>query len=146
GADKILLRHLPAAVPTVRAVISRRVGARSFHLFWQRFDLMMPQARQSAGRALFKMLPQELERLKRLLVAGTPQETIKALCVASELGIAQKLREEIWSCCQHQDAKVRSKAVLMLGELLSGARDAEADRRLEAALVDADDRVRANAI
>src|SRR5690606_18539487 len=122
------------------------IGARSFHLYWERFDLMMPDARQSAGRALFKMLPQELERLKRRLVSGTPAETIKALCVASELGIAQQVREEVRQLCEHNDAKVRSKAVLMIGELLATGRDAEAEQRLEAALVDADDRVRANAI
>ncbi len=146
GSDRILLRRLASAPPTVRATIARRIGARSFHLYWERFDLMMPEARQSAGRALFKMLPQELARLKRLLVSGTPNEAIKALCVASELGIAQQVRDEIRQLCEHGDAKVRSKAVLMIGELLAEGRDAEAEQRLEAALVDADDRVRANAI
>ena len=92
------------------------------------------------------MLPLELTRLKRQALAGPAAETVRALCVISELGLADQLRETIWACYDHADAKVRSKAVLMLGELLAAGQDDEAERRLELALVDVDDRVRANAI
>src|SRR5690606_18277356 len=71
GSDRILLRRLASAPRAGCATIARRIGARSLRRYWERFDLMMPEARQSAGRALFKMLPQELARLKRLLVSGT---------------------------------------------------------------------------
>lgn len=91
-------------------------------------------------------LPAELIRLKKMLYEGTAEHVIEALTAASDQGLATQLREAIWECCEHADAKVRSKAVLMLGDLLSDGQDDEADRRLEAALVDADDRVRANAI
>src|SRR5687768_2127657 len=107
---------------------------------------MTSPARQTAGRELLKMLPLELIRLKRQVLAGPAAETIRALCVISELGLADQVREAIWACYDHSDAKVRSKAVLMLGELLAAGQDDEAERRLELALVDADDRVRANAI
>ena len=92
------------------------------------------------------MLPFELVRLKRQLLLGTAGETIQALSVVSDLRLARHVREVIWGCCGHVDAKVRSKAVLMLGDLLIEGQDDQAERLLEAALVDDDDRVRANAV
>lgn len=92
------------------------------------------------------MLPFELVRLKRQLVLGSAAEIIAALGVVSDLRLSRHVREAIWSSCEHVDPKIRSKAVLMLGDLLLEGQDDEADRLLEQALVDADDRVRANAV
>jgi HEAT repeat protein len=107
---------------------------------------VIPPTEPPSAQSLLKMLPFELIRLKRHLLHGPPHETINALSVVSDLRLARHVREAIWGCCEHSDPKVRSKAVLMLGDLLVEGKDDEADRLLAEALVDADDRVRANAV
>lgn len=94
----------------------------------------------SAADRFLESHPQEQAQLERMLSAGSPDEMVRALCVVSDLGLAGRHAARVRACCDHVNPNVRSKAVLMLGD------DGEAGKRLEAALVDADDRVRANAI
>lgn len=91
-------------------------------------------------------LPPQAARLRQVIAAGTTHQIVQALCATADLNLTATLDEEIRLCCEHPDARVRSKAVLMLGDLLAGGTDVEAAHRLDEALVDADDRVRANAI
>ena len=91
--------------------------------------------------------PAELRRIEALIAQG--EGSVRALCAAAELGLACQLREAILSSCASTDAKVRSKAVLMLGQLSTGGHGqcgGEASSILSAALGDTDARVRANAI
>lgn len=101
----------------------------------------------SAAHRFLESHPQEQAQLEQMLAAGSTDEMVRALCVVGELALAGRHAARVRACCDHANPKVRSKAVLMLGDLLSADReDDEAAKRLEAALVDADDRVRANAI
>ncbi len=107
---------------------------------------MTPEMRRNMGQEMLRKLPHELVRLKRVLMTGSADERVEALCIVADLGLSGHVREAIWTCCEHADSKVRSKAVLMLGDLLTEGTDDEAGRLLDGALIDVDDRVRANAV
>jgi hypothetical protein len=62
--------------------------------------------------------------------------------IVQELGLSETMRQAIVPLCSHPHAKVRSKAVSLVGEVQSVG----PDLLLEKVLSDADPRVRANAI
>jgi HEAT repeat protein len=62
--------------------------------------------------------------------------------VVQELGLGEQMRQSIVPLCSHPNAKVRSKAVALVGEVPSVGPDVLLDKVLN----DADPRVRANAI
>jgi HEAT repeat protein len=98
--------------------------------------------RKQAGRAMLKLLPDAIQRLSRRLATGPAEQQIKALQIAHELGLTETLRSLMVPLCSHPNAKVRSKAVMALGDLPS----LEPDLVLDKVLHDSDARVRANAI
>ena len=145
-AESTLLRRAAAAPEAVRDVIDRRVGGRSFDALWTRYDRLPLETRQSAGKALLKLLPAARGRLRQHLLAGPAADRIRGLWVAGEVGAVVDLREAVYACCGHADPKVRSKATLCLGEIVTSVSDERAEHQLERALEDGDDRVRANAV
>ena len=149
-AEAALLRRAAAAPDGVRDgvrdVIDRRLGARSFDGLWNRYDRLPIESRGAAGRSLLKLLPSAGSRLRQHLLAGPADERIRGLWVAGELGAIGDLREAVYACCGHADAKVRSKATLCLGEIVTTLSDERAQSCLESALEDGDARVRANAV
>ena len=146
SAEAALLRRAADAPDDLRGVIDRRLGARGFDALWLRYDRLPEPTRRSAGRSLLKLLPAAGDRLRHRLIAGPAAERIRGLWVAGEVGAVVELREAVYACCGHADAKVRSKATLCLGEIVTSVGDERAEARLEAALEDGDARVRANAI
>lgn len=140
--ENMLLQLMTGAPESVRKVISRAIGQSGFEQFWVRFDRMDRATRKQAGRAMLKLLPDAMQRLTKRLQTGPIDQAIKAMQIVQELGLTEALRNVLIPMCQHPHAKVRSKAVNLLGEVPSLASDA----LLERVLTDTDPRVRANAI
>ena len=72
---------------------------------------------------MLKMLPDGMQRLHRRLASGSPEQRIKAMQMAQELGLADRLREELVHLCADPNAHIRSKAVMR------ARRSANASRR-----------------
>ncbi|MCS7034007.1 MAG: HEAT repeat domain-containing protein [Phycisphaerae bacterium] len=140
--ENLLLPLMTAAPLSVRKVVSRAVGHVGFEQFWERFDSMDRATRRQAGKAMLKLLPDGLARLARRLDHGSADTRIKALQVISELDLSEPLKDSIIPLARHANARVRSKAIALMGS--SGI--VPPDVLLERALRDADPRVRANAI
>ncbi len=140
--ENMLLQLMTNAPESVRKVISRAIGQSGFDQFWTRFDRMDKATRKQAGRAMLKLLPDALQRLTKRLQTGPVDQAIKAMQIVQELGLTEVLKTVLIPMCQHPHAKVRSKAVGLLGEMPALASDAI----LERVLTDTDARVRANAI
>ncbi len=140
--ENMLLPLMAAAPPSVRRVISRSIGQSGFDSFWQRFDRLDRATRKNAGRAMLKVLPDAIQRLSHRLTGGPLDQRLKALQIVQELDAADALRPVILQICADPNAKLRSKAVSVLGEMPSISPDLLLDRDLQ----DSDARVRANAI
>jgi HEAT repeat protein len=139
--ENTLLQQMTSAPESVRRVISRSIGQVGFEHFWQRFDRMDRATRRQAGRAMLKILPDALQRLGRRLSSGPTEHIVKAMQIVQELGLAEQLRNVLMPLCSHANAHVRSKAVMVLGDV-----PAASEVLLEKVLNDTDPRVRANAI
>ena len=59
-----------------------------------------------------------LQRLTKRLQTGPVDQAIKAMQIVQELGLSEALRNVLVPMCQHPHAKVRSKAVSLLGFLV----------------------------
>jgi hypothetical protein len=140
--ENTLLPLMAQAPLSVRRVISRAIGHAGFEQFWNRFDKMDKPTRRGAGRAMLKLLPDGLQRLARRLENGAPESRTKALQIVQELGLTAQVETSIISLLNHPSARVRSKAVAVLGELPVMPTEV----MLERALGDNDARVRASAI
>jgi HEAT repeat protein len=140
--ETILLQRMTAAPPSVRRIIGRAIGQAGFEHYWQRFDRLPRPVRRQAGRAMFKILPDALQRLQRRLTDGPVEQRIKAMQMAQELGVAEALRETLVQLCTDPNPKLRSKAVSVVGLVES----VPADVLVERLVNDADARVRANTI
>jgi HEAT repeat protein len=140
--ENVLLQLMTSSPDSVRRVISRAIGQEGFEHFWERFDRMDKSTRRQAGRAMLKLLPDASMRLSRRLTAGPVEQRVKAMQIVQELGLSETMRQAIVPLCSHPHAKVRSKAVSLVGEVQSVG----PDLLLEKVLSDADPRVRANAI
>jgi len=140
--ETILLQRMTSAPPSVRRVIARAIGQAGFEHYWQRFDQLPRAVRRQAGRAMFKILPDGLQRLQRRLTDGPVEQRVKAMQMAQELGVAEALRETLIQLCNDPNPKLRSKAVSVLGGVESVPADVLVDRLVN----DADARVRANTI
>jgi HEAT repeat protein len=140
--ENLLLPRMADASETVRRVIRRAIGQAGFDHYWERFDRMDRATRRQAGRAMLKLLPDAPQRLGRRLAGGPVEQRVKALQMVHELGLAEPLKEQLVQLAGHPNARVRSKAVGVLGHVPQAAPDVLLDR----ALADADPRVRANAI
>lgn len=140
--DRILLSAAGNAPLSVRRVIARSVGQTGFENYWQRFDRMDRAAREAAGRALLKVLPDSMHRIDRRMRSGPVEQRLRAITMAQETGAAEVLAPTLLQLCQDPHPVVRSKAVAAAGALSS----VPADVVLTRALSDLDPRVRANAI
>ena len=140
--ENILLKQMTQAPPSVRLLIGRSIGQAGFEQFWQRFDRIDRKTRQSAGRAMFKLLPDAPERLYRRATTGPAEQRVKALQIAHELGATGQLGPAIVRLCEDPNPHVRSKAVAVLANIP----DLPSEMLVERLLKDPDPRVRANAI
>jgi hypothetical protein len=140
--ENMLLQLMTGAPESVRRVVSRSIGQAGFENYWNRFDRLDKSTRKGAGKAMLKMLPDAVQRLGRRLASGPVDQRLKALQITHELGLGDLLRPGVTQLCSDPNAKVRSKAVVVLGEL-DGV---PPDVILERVLNDGDPRVRANAI
>jgi HEAT repeat protein len=140
--ENILLQIMTTAPESVRKVISRSIGQAGFEQFWQRFDRMERSTRKQAGKAMLKLLPDAIIRLSRRLSSGPIEQRVKGLQIVQELGLAEQLRNALVPLCSHPHARVRSKAVSVLGDVPAIATNIILDKVLN----DTDARVRANAI
>jgi HEAT repeat protein len=140
--ENVLLQLMTTAPESVRNVISRAIGHVGFDHFWQRFDRMDRETRRQAGRAMLKLLPDGMQRLARRLGHDPVEQRVKALQIVQELGLGETMRAALLPLCGHPNARVRSKAVGVLGEVNTVG----AELIVEKVLHDSDPRVRANAI
>jgi HEAT repeat protein len=140
--ENMLLQLMVSATDSVRRVVSRAIGQAGFENFWQRFDRLEKSTRKSAGKAMLKMLPDAIPRLGRRILSGPVDQRLKGLQITQELGLGDLLRPAVMQTCSDPNAKLRSKAIAVLGEL-DGI---PPESLLERILNDADPRVRANAI
>ena len=140
--ENMLLQLMTNAPPTVRRVVSRAIGHVGFENFWQRFDRLDRPTRKQAGKAMLKLLPDAPQRLARRLGSGPMEQRLKALQITQELGLSETLRDSVIALTSHPHPKVRSKAVVVLGD----APGPTTDLLMERILRDTDPRVRANAI
>jgi HEAT repeat protein len=81
-------------------------------------------------------------RLTRRLTNGPVEQRLKAVQMAHDLGLVPEMRQTLAGLTQHNNPKVRSKAVSALAEAPEESREILMDRVLH----DSDPRVRANAI
>ncbi len=140
--ENMLLQLMIAAPESVRRVVSRAIGQAGFENYWQRFDRLDKNTRKSAGKAMLKMLPDAVQRLGRRLASGPVENRLKAMQITQELGLGELLRTAVTQLCNDPNGKLRSKAIVLLGELEGVPPEA----LLERVLNDSDPRVRANAI
>jgi len=140
--ENILLQLLTNAPESVRQVVSRSIGHVGFEHYWSRFDSLPKATRKSAGRAMFKLLPDSTARLSRRLSSGPVEQRLKAMQMAQELDQASAVKDILLELVQHAHPRIRSKAVAMLGEM----EGVDFGVLLDKALTDVDARVRANAI
>lgn len=145
-ANGELLRRLAGAAASVRPVIARRIARRSFESLWARYDAMPVPQRTKALTAMCKLLDETVTHLRNRLLAGPAPVRLRALAMVGEAQLAPIVREAIFECCRFEEARVRSKAVLLLQHIACESTDERLDTLLDDALVDADPRVRANAI
>lgn len=137
-----LLGAMSASAPSVRRVISRAVGQSGFEHFWQRYDHLPRATRKQAGRAMFKILPDAMQRLQRRLQAGAPDQRLKAMQITSDLELAPILKSTLLQLVSDPNAKVRSKVVTLLGTIQGIGPEVLVERLIN----DTDSRVRANVI
>src|SRR6185437_604002 len=140
--ENMLLQLMTNAPESVRKVVSRAIGQVGFDQFWTRFDRLDRPTRKHAGRAMLKILPDAVQRLRRRLTSGPADDRIKAMQITQELGLAEELREGIITACNDSNPRMRSKAVSVLGDV----KEVPADVVVERLINDTDPRVRANAI
>jgi HEAT repeat protein len=140
--ENMLLKLMAGAPASVRAVVGRAIGQAGFEQYWQRFDKLDKATRQQAGKAMLKLLPDAQQRLQRRAISGPPEQRVKAMQIAQELGIAQALQQVLSQLCADPSARVRSKATSVLGQIPGASTGPLIDRLVN----DADPRVRANAI
>jgi HEAT repeat protein len=140
--ENMLLQLMIGAPESVRRVVSRAIGQTGFENFWQRFDRLDKNTRKNAGKAMLKMLPDATQRLGRRIGSGAVDQRLKAMQITQELGLGELLRPVVLQACSDPNAKLRSKAIALLGEMGSVPPEVV----LERVLNDTDPRVRANAI
>jgi hypothetical protein len=140
--ENILLQLMTTAGDSVRRVISRAIGQAGFEHFWTRYDRLPRATRKQAGKAMLKILPDAAARLQRRLASGPIEQRLKAMQMTSELGLVETMRTTLMQACADANPKLRSKAVVLIGQLTTAAPDVLVERLLS----DADARVRANTI
>lgn len=140
--ENILLQLMTTAGDSVRRVISRAIGQAGFEHFWTRYDRLPKATRRQAGKAMLKILPDAVARLHRRLATGPTDQRLKAMQMTAELGLADQFRQTLVELCSDPNAKLRSKAVVLVGQMPNATPDALVERLLN----DGDSRVRANAI
>ena len=140
--ENMLLKLMTTASPSVRRVIGRTIGQAGFDQYWERFDRLDKATRKAAGRAMLKLLPDAVQRLQRRATGGGPEQRVKAMQIAQELGLSEQLRPALVQLCADANPRVRSKAVAAI----AGVPSVPSDVLVERLLHDSDPRVRANAI
>jgi hypothetical protein len=140
--ENMLLKLMASTTGSVRRVVGRAIGQVGFDHFWSRFDRLDRATRRQAGRAMLKLLPDASQRLQRRLSGGPLEQRLKALQIVQELGLAATLKDTIIALCHDTDARLRSKAILVAGDIP----DVSPEMLMERLLGDTDARVRANAI
>ncbi len=140
--EALLLQLMTNAPDSVRRVISRAIGQAGFDQYWQRFDKLDRLTRRQAGRAMLKLLPDAVARLQRRLISGPVEQRTKAMQMAQELDLGEQLRDTLILLCNDSHPRLRSKAVIAVGQMTGVPAGLLVDRLLN----DNDARVRANAI
>jgi HEAT repeat protein len=140
--ENVLLQLMTTAGDSVRRVISRAIGQAGFEHFWMRYDRLPKATRRQAGKAMLKILPDAVARLHRRLATGPTDQRLKALQMTAELELAEQFRQTLVDLCSDPNPKLRSKAVVLVGQLPNATPDTLVERLLN----DGDARVRANAI
>jgi HEAT repeat protein len=140
--ENVLLQLMTTAGDSVRRVISRAIGQAGFEHFWNRYDRLPKATRKQAGRAMIKILPDAVSRLQRRLAGGPIEQRLKAMQMTAELELAPQMRAALVQLCADPNPRLRSKAVMLLGQLP----DLQPELLVNTLLNDGDARVRANTI
>lgn len=140
--ENILLQLMTTAGDSVRRIISRAIGQAGFEHFWNRYDRLPKNTRRQAGKAMLKILPDAFQRLQRRLASGPIEQRLKAMQMTGELGLAEAMRDTLVQICSDPNPRLRSKAVVLIGEVPGVSSETFVERLLH----DGDARVRANTI
>jgi hypothetical protein len=140
--ENMLLKLMTNSSDSVRRVVSRAIGQSGFENFWQRFDRLDKSTRKQAGKAMFKILPDALQRLQRRLAAGPMEQRLKAMQMAHELELGGPLKETILQLCTDANPRLRSKAVAMSAAVPGIGTESLVEHLIN----DSDPRVRANTL
>lgn len=140
--ENVLLQLMTAAPESVRKVVGRAIGQAGFDHFWNKFDRLAKPIRRQAGTAMLKLLPDASTRLQKRMAAGPVEQRLKALQIVYELGLGEAMKDPIVAMCHDADPRLRSKAVIVAGQIPS----VKPEMLVERLLNDTDARVRANTI
>ncbi|MEL7239875.1 MAG: hypothetical protein AAGK78_13540, partial [Planctomycetota bacterium] len=145
-AERAVLQSAGRVEPIVAVT---RVVRRSFDRLCQRYDKLPPDNRVAAVRGLMKVLPDCTGVVAREMSRPEADACLRGMRLACDANMLVDVGPQVLANCRSHDARVRSKAVLLLKDLVD-AGDAklasDASEALGAGLNDSDPRVRANAI
>lgn len=137
-----LLRRPEAAEASSSATWGRPGSDLTFERYWDAFDDMPDDQRRETGRAVFDGDASAVRLLTRKMGSSEPEDCLKALRMATLLGLVETFAEHIYRLSHAPQPEVRSAAVAALGHLPGPV----SARLLKRALRDDDNRVQANAV
>jgi len=143
GLGQTAVKLLSSPHPRVRRLAERDLAPIAFARYWDHWDRMDPATRTTAGRALIKLDRRFHEHLAERMTGAAAGERLRAIMIARHLEIAGYFEEALTTLAGDDDDRVASAATRALGAIADSPAAAE---RVERALHDTDDRVRANAI
>jgi hypothetical protein len=114
----------------------------TFERYWSAFDRLNDPDRMHYGRQMLSRTPLFNAMLEPRLQARDPRDRVRAIRIASMLGVCQDFEDRFYELSREEHSEVRSAAISALGTL----RTPLSKRILQTALVDPNDRVQANAV
>lgn len=147
ATDHPELRTYASAVATsphaeVRRLATSSRGGTRFEKLWTTYPKLPPAVQVNTTRTLASNETHFSEELRAKLTSVQPTDVLQGLRVLGTLADLRPYRENVIALCAHNDARVSSLAVKLVGKL----GDASLLDLLEAAARHVDPRVRANAI
>jgi len=117
----------------------------AFQSYWKSFEVLPPEQRIKAGKAVFKVDPEAPQRWREYARSEKFQDRLQAIRLVRLLGLASDCQETITAMVSDPQARIRSCAVAGLGEIKDKS-NIVVEEYLKKALEDKDARVRANAV
>lgn len=137
-----LLEPPKAAAAPSSQVWGRPGSDLTFEKYWDIYDTEPDPQRREIGLRVFDGDASAVRLLARQMNAAEPSDRLKALRIATLLGLGEKFVQQIYRLSHDPNPEVRSAAVSALGRLPGPV----SQHLLRTALQDSDARVQANAV